>query len=508
MTPAAWPVRPAPRPGEPLTSYAVRLADANGLPRGMAIDRHRRDIDVPADELHIVAALAGLDAGAAARLTMDRYPPTVRGRGKTHRGGWRLHFSVEWVCPRCTALTGRRELLWQTALSPVCRDCHLLLVPAGSLTEPATVPSPRLVDLVGELTSLAEASVVHQSARLRLGALRRVCAVVAHTIDDQWPDRPCGLPALDVAAARRWGVFPSPDPGTVAVILSTAAPALHSGYHRDRLLREGAQRRRRGCTMTVPPQHVPNAGRYLPKRPPPPPKTEPILAGFNHDDARRLQWLVTQLGHQVRRHGIRPDHVPALLPAPGEDGLPDPAVWRTRWHSAVALHMLLTHVHDGPTSSARACHAFGTTDTDTSLLLDGICLGRGIHDLDAVRLTDAVDALVDGGLVDYQRRRDTLRPLTRLPRLPIATDRLPEIDGHPGSELALAWVWTRLTHGPSFSGPRSFIADRHVRAFDAAIDPETRLVLAETGQQLLADADVITIPATQATWAAVTRRYG
>ena len=61
---------------------------------------------------------------------------------------------------------------------------------------------------------------------------------------------------------------------------------------------------------------------------------------------------------------------------------------------------------------------------------------------------------------------------------------------------------------PSFTSARPFIADRHVRAFDAAIDPETRLVLAETGQQLRADADVITNPATQATWAAVTRRYG
>ena len=124
--------------------------------------------------------------------------------------------------------------------------------------------------------------------------------------------------------------------------------------------------------MTVPPQHVPNASRYLPKRPPSPPKTEPILAGFNREDASRLQWLITQLTHQVRRHGIRPDHVPALLPAPGEDGLPDSSVWRTRWHSAIALHLLLTHVHGGPTSSARACHAFGTADTDTSLLLDAL----------------------------------------------------------------------------------------------------------------------------------------
>lgn len=505
---ALLPVRPRPQPGEPLTLYAGRLADANGVTRRWVLPAHRHDVGVPDDELETVAALAGLDTGAAARLTMDRYPPTVRGRGKTHRGGWRLHFSVEWVCPRCSALTGRRELLWQTALSPVCRDCHLLLVPAGSLTEPASVPSPRLMDVVGELTSLAEAAIAHQSARMRVGGFRRVCAVVSQTIDDQWPDRPSGLPALDIAAARRWGVFPSSDPGTVAVILSAAAPALHSGYHRDRLLREGAQRRRRGHTLTVPPEHVPNAGRYLPKRPPSPPKSAPILTGFNREDAHRLQWLITQLTHQARRHGIHPDHVPALLPAPGDDGLPDPVVWRTRWHCAIALHMLLTHVHDGPTSSARACHAFGTTDTDTSLLLDGIRLDRGIHDLDAARLTDAVDALVDAGLVNYQRRRDTLRPLSRLPRLPLAADRLPDIDGHPGRELGLSWIWTRLTHGPAFTSPRAFIADRHVRAFDAAIDPETRLLLAETGQRLLADADVLTIPTTHATWAAITRRYG
>ena len=503
---ALLPVRPTPQPGEPLTAYAGRLAEANGVTRRQVLPAHRHDVGVPEDELGTVAALAGLDAGTAARLTMDRYPPTVRGRGKTHRGGWRLHFSVEWICPRCTPLTGRRELLWQTALSPVCRECRLLLVPAASLAEPVTV-SPRLVDLVDELTSLAEASVFHQSARLRLGSLRRVCAVVAQTIDDQWPDRPSG-PSIDTAAARRWGVFPSPDPGTVAVILSAAAPALHSGYHRDRLLREGAQRRRRGHTLTVPPQHVPNAGRYLPKRPPSPAKTAPILAGFNREDARRLQWLITQLTHRVKRHGVHPDHVPALLPAPCEEGLPDPAVWRTRWHSAIALHMLLSHVHDGPTSSARACHDFGTTDIDASLLLDGIRLGRGIHELDAARLTEAVDALVTGGLVDYHRRRDTLRPTTRLPRLSLAADLLPEIDGHTGRELALTWIWTRLTHGPAFTSPRPFIADRHVRAFDSAIDPETRLVLAEAGQQLLADADVITIPTTHATWAAITRRYG
>lgn len=51
------------------------------------------------------------------------------------------------------------------------------------------------------------------------------------------------------------------------------------------------------------------------------------------------------------------------------------------------------------------------------------------------------------------------------------------------------------------------IPDRDIHAFDTRIDPETRL-LQETGQQLLADADLLTITRTRATWRAVTRSYG
>lgn len=500
------PVRPTPAAGEALTGYAARLAEANGMSPRRILPSHRHDVGIPQEELATVATLAGLEEATARQLTMDRYPPTVRGRGRTHRGGWRLHSSVEWACLRCTPLTGHRELLWQTALSPVCRHCHLLLVPAKEQTCEPVAADDRQQRLVEELAALAELSIAHQSARLKLGAFRRLCAHIAQTIDETWPARPADLHPLNIDAARTWGAFPSPDPATVMVILTAAYPALHSRYTRERLVREG-HRRRRSRTLAQLPRHVPSAGRYLPKRAPAP-RPPAILAGFNAADARRLDWLTARLTHHVRRHGIQPDHVPALLPAHGDDGLPDPAQWRTRWHAAIALHMLLTAAHDGPTSSARACHAFGTTDTDTSLLLDGLRLGRGVHEPDAGLITDAVETLISVGLVDYQRRRDTLRAVTRLSRLDVAGRRLPEIQGHPGHVLALAWIWTRLTHGPTFTSPRPFIADRHVRAFDASIDPETRLVLAEMGQQLLADVDLTTIPATHTTWTGVTRRYG
>ncbi len=86
------PVRPSPHNGEALSGYALRLADANGVSRTTVLARHLRDVAVPRGELAAVATLAGLQGDQAALLTMDRYPPSVRGTGPTHRGGWRLHY--------------------------------------------------------------------------------------------------------------------------------------------------------------------------------------------------------------------------------------------------------------------------------------------------------------------------------------------------------------------------------------------------------------------------------
>ena len=74
-----------------------------------------------------------------------------------------------------------------------------------------------------------------------------------------------------------------------------------------------------------------------------------------------------------------------------------------------------------------------------------------------------------------------------------------------GETLALGWIWTRFTHGPMRSSPWPTTPDRDIAAFDARLDPESKLVLAETAQQLLADADAV--HATQ-NWASATRRYG
>lgn len=467
------PVRPAPRPSEPLSSYAVRLADANGIHRARVLPRYRHDIDIPARELDVVASLAGFDDGAARQLTMNRYPLAIRGHGIQRRHGWRHHFEVVWLCPACTLTTGHADLLWQTALMPVCLRCRCYLVQAGAAhtVRPA---HPRVLELAEILRDLAEAAIEQPCARGILYRLRRRCQALASTLDPDLVDASPELPAINLAAARMWGAYPSPDPRTVAALLVLCG---------RRLVRDKRQR----------PAHA----------------RLHQAAEFTPADRARLDWFLTRLRHHVTKEGLHPKHVPALLPLPTGDDAPArrPGQWLSLTRAATALHMLITQAHDGDPTPEASTAALGVTGIPTSLLIDGIHAGAGLRHQDADVLSRSLDVLLAADLVDYQRRRDTLRAVTHLPssttrRLPPSLARA-ELD-----VLALGWIWTRFAHGPMRSSPWPHIPDRDIHAFDTRIDPETRLLLHETGQQLLANADLLTIPAARATFTGVTRRYG
>ncbi|MCA0181365.1 MAG: TniQ family protein [Actinobacteria bacterium] len=467
------PVRPAPRPTEPLSSYAARLADANGIHRGRILPRYRHDIDIPKSELDTVATLAGFDDAAVRQLTMNRYPLAIRGHGIQRRHGWRLHFDVVWLCPACTLTTGHTDLLWQTALMPVCLRCRCYLVQAGTAHTVAPA-NPRVRELAEILRDLAEDAIDQPRARGILYRLRRRCQALAGTLDPGLPDANPDLPTVDLAAARMWGAYPPPDPCTVAALLVLCG---------RRLVRDKRQR----------PAH----------------SRLHQSAEFTPADRARLDWFLTRLRHHAATDGLHPRHVPALLPLPAADDIPArrPGQWLSLTRAATALHMLITRAHDSDPTPEASTAALVVTGIPTSLLIDGIHTGAGLRLQDADLLSRSLDALLAAGLVDYQRRRDTLRAVTHLPSS--ATRLLPptlaKTDIHV---LALGWIWTRFTHGPMRSSPWPHIPDRDIHAFDTRIDPETRLLLHETGQQLLADADLLTIPTNRATDVGVTRRYG
>ncbi len=472
MITALLPVRPAPRPTEPLTSFAQRIAKANGISRVRVLPRHRHDIDVPPAELATVAALADLDTNTAGRLTMNRYPLGIRGHGPQRRHGWRLHFSVKWICPSCTLTTGHTELLWQTALMPVCLRCGCYLARAEA-PHLVRATHPTVLEVATVLGSLAEAAIGDPRTRRRLYYLRRRCQRLAATIVNGAPAATGDRPQVDIPAARAWGAYPSPDPATVATLLTLA------GAH---LIRE--------------------------KHPKPAHPRSPQTGDFTPADRERLTWFLTRIRHHVTRDRLRTGHVPTLLPLPDTVQPRRPGQWLSLTRAATALNMLISSVHDQDATPGAATRALGVTGIPLSVLIDGIHTGLGLRQQDADLLATGLDTLITTGLVDYQRRRDTLRPVTRLPRG--ARHSLPadERFGPPSEQLALGWVWTRFTAGPMRSSLWPDLPDRDVHAFDARLDPETRLVLHETGQQLLADADLLTIPTTEATWSGITRRYG
>lgn len=467
---APLPVRPEPGTREPLSGYAVRLAEANGVTPSRVLPPWRHDIDVPKDELATVAVLGRLQPADVARMTLDRYPLAVRGHGPQRRHGWRLHHSVSWVCPSCTVSTDHRELLWQTALVPVCQRCSCYLIRAGS--SQVVVPAhPRVLEAVEYLTALAEASVEDRGARQVLYRRRRRCQDLAATMGSDFFHLGGDLPPVDLAAARGWRAYPCPDPTTVAALLVLTGP-------------------RRGRPSK--PAHLRCHQSDL----------------FTDADRDRLYWFLTRLRHHVHQDGLRPGHVPSMLPPPPGEEERKPGAWLSLTRAATALHILISQATGHTVTPGEAMTALGVVGIPSCVLIDGIHSGQGLREQDGDLLTTALQQLLAAGLVDYQRRRDILRAVTRLPstthrRLPTAITTTPAF-----RRLALGWVWTRFTHGPMRSSPWPTTPDRDVHAFDARIDPETRMVLHETGQQLLADTDLLQIPATQTTWAGIARRYG
>lgn len=197
-----------------------------------------------------------------------------------------------------------------------------------------------------------------------------------------------------------------------------------------------------------------------------------------------------------------------MLPPPQGDDARKPGAWLSLTRAATALHMLISRAVGDTETPEAAMAALGVAGIPSCVLIDGIHSGQGLREQDGDLLTTALRQLLTGGLIDYQRRRDILRAVTRLPRT--AHRRLPSvITTKPAfRRLALAWIWIRFTHGPMRSSPWPTTPDRGVHAFDQRLDPETRLLLHETGQQLIADTDLLQIPATQTTWAGIARRYG
>ncbi len=481
------PVRPHLVEGEALHSYVTRLAHANGLAPTDLLARPL-NVGLTATCARILSASSGLPVEQLREHTLDRYPPAIRGTAGTHRGGWRLH-GAKWCCPRCTPRSGILRRDWALALHPVCRDCGILLAPTtGTGLIPATAVAHSVVDgelrdVVDTLVALTEDTRTNRRASATLRRLSRLCVLIAQSIDEHWPDRPSTAPPVDVTAARSWGCYPAEDPATVAALLLAAAPTLTCAAAERDLIRDAYTRLRHTTSAGARP-----AAHYRPKRPTRG-RTPAFLSGFTTADRERLDWLGAQLRRLVTTPGLRPRHIPALACLPEEPPFQLSSIGTARANAAIGLYMVVSGLTGGFVAASTACHAFGTPHTETSRLVSGIARGRGITAAHAHLLLSTAEGLIADGLIDYQRRRDLLRDIHTLRWSPHRSLALPAVEGTPGAQLGLGWMWMMLTRGPLYTSNTPTLPTDRVLRFGELIDPETRLVLYEHGMGMLTDPD-------------------
>ncbi len=160
------PARPDLADGEALNSYITRLADANGLRTSHLLPRPI-NVGLTAARAAFLATVSGMPVEQLGASTLDRYPPAIRGKGDTRRGGWRLH-GADWVCPRCTPLTGITGRDWALALHPICRACSVLLTHGPTPRHHQTADRD-LVDVVDAFRGLAEDTITRAKAKSSRG---------------------------------------------------------------------------------------------------------------------------------------------------------------------------------------------------------------------------------------------------------------------------------------------------------------------------------------------------
>ncbi len=477
------PIRFPPAPGEAVTSYAARLAGANGLTTATLWTRPLCSRPTTREVTRLATA-AGITTADVRAATPFHYPTAVTGTKAKQSGGWLLN-TLPWVCPTCTPTTGITHRDWVLALHPVCPSCGVILT-RETHDEPTAAPAA-LLTLTADLAALAEAAITNGPARERLRRLRRLCTLVSQTLDDHWPPPTSDDDAAVRAAAvvTPWGGRPDSHPTAVAAVLLAVQHAWRSPTREAALIAEGWERLR-----SRPVEVTHGAPSHFPKRPavrtPTRATASPATVrwtpdGFTREDADRLAWVRRKVDQLRRAHGLTARNVPAVLFLPGEDPLPPGALWRDRAEAAIALHMLLdTHPSGRAGSAAAASHAFGTARTEASRLADGITFDAGLTDTDAALLLTTADHLIAENLVDYQHRRDVLRPHD--PTLSVLLRRLPALPADPGwgpADLAYGWIWVHHTRGPLFTSKTTDLPTSTVLRFGCALDPEVRLALTD-----------------------------
>ncbi|MCF8572136.1 hypothetical protein L5G32_17895 [Gordonia sp. HY002] len=437
----------------------------------------RNQLSRSASDYEAILHLATLTRQPVSRIsmmTLDDCHSRVRAKEGWLARNWGQH------C-RCAPIgVTRRE--WALALSPVCFHCgHLIGMPGSGIIQLPRAPD-RILSVCKEVSSAAHRSVNDYDALDRLECLRVELPSVARRLS---------------RGSTHW------DPSITELVTTATADLAMSRESEEELPRSPAVRAL-AITMAWEEQRA-----WVTPRIAPHPRPTPVRAASSEipdtqvftrqvlrtgaKTVKTMQLPTSSVRHPRGEDLIRLvlghtqltlDHIPGIYRIEGEPLVLEPAQWL--WRSRVAL--LLSQcvrlrdewsIADEPTYRLTKAGSYsiytGAWPKWTPIFY---------RESDTAHAMNLARALCLDDLVNYRKRRDVLRPIEAVP-LALA-DTLPaaarNFDGC--ARLAASWMWFDAT----CDSPRAPLAAEHLKAFDAALNPEGRLVL-RTAADALCDAD-------------------
>lgn len=474
------PARPIPADDESLESFVLRAATANCTTVTKILGRNQFSRSASNNEpvLRHLATLTRQPFSRISAMTLDDCHSRVLAKEGWLARDWGQH------CRCAPDGVARRE--WALALSPVCFHCGHLIGMPGSGTLQLTRVSNRTLAVCEEVSSAAHRSTNDFDALDRLECLRAELPSVARRISQgsaDWESSDAQLMTIAVADLARSRESEEELPRSPAV----RALAIRMAWEEQR--------------TWVTPRVAPHS-RPAPIRPPRSEirdtqvftrqvlrtgaKTVKTMrlpeSSIRHPRGEDLIRLV--LGHTQ----LTLDHIPGIYRQEGEPFVLDPAEWL--WRSRVALLL---------SQCVRLRDQWSLADEPTYRLTKAgsysICKGAWpkwtpiFHrESDIAHAMNLARALCLDELVNYRERRDALRRIEAVP--PDLAGTLPaaarNFDGY--ARLAASWMWFDAT----CDSPRTRPDAEHLKAFDAALNPEGRLILRSAADAIcVADEDLV-----------------
>lgn len=464
MTPRGpLPALPHLKPGEDITAYLARTADANyltlheltGSPPRSRVWEHP-----PGDLLERLSALTSTSVEVLRRATLrGAFPGMQPERARTGR----RYAGQPATCPQCKVGSVAARL----NIVVLCPECEYLLHDP-SFDHPSS-PGPDLVSIHrAVLTTLAQAQD-SSDAQDRLRRVESLMAPAEYALWTHWPPR---LPGESpewrqtVVEFLGWATQPGRIVARPPFVTATTLALTWRASVTASATRDLAERFAIMCDPWLPSADV------VPRWP---------NAETGYDEVMGL----------IRRRGVQVGHIPTIIRRHGEPIVLPEAIRTIRTAEAVILTEMVAKSGEHTYTCAgdiAALHGATINDRVASLAR------RLTGDVDTHRrLATYLTDLDSDGLAPLGDRRAALRHLHVVPHRIVENLPKAAASTRQAGKVAAAWVWLDATLGRPAGGPHPHLAPRAVLTFDEDLNPEGRLTLREWWQDYLQDGESVPV---------------